>query len=420
VSIWDTFSRVPGAIVGGDTGDVACDQYHRYAEDVELMAELGIGAYRFSIAWPRIQPAGAGRPNGAGVDHYRRLVESLLAKDIVPIPTLFHWDLPQALEDAGGWPARDTASRFGDYAEIVATAVGDLVPLWLTVNEPAVAAWLGYGSGAHAPGRTDEAAASAAAHHLLLAHGHGVAALRAASSGRVGIPLNLFPCHPATDAAADAAAADLADLHLNRRYLDPIFGRGYPSALLEADASLREAVRDGDLTSIAAPIDVLGVNYYTEKTIAAARPSSAVAPDLPRSIGVAEVPVAEGAVTALGWAVRPGGLTDILERVHRDYAPPSIIVSENGAAFEDEVGEDGLIHDEGRVAYLRDHVAAVRAAADADVPVEGYLVWSLLDNFEWAHGYRGRFGIVHVDVATQVRTPKDSARWYRDHIAGAT
>ena len=360
-----------------------------------------------------------GRPNGTGLDHYRRLVESLLAKGIVPIPTLFHWDLPQALEDAGGWPARDTASRFGDYAEIVATALGDLVPLWLTVNEPAVAAWLGYGSGVHAPGRTDEAAASAAAHHLLLAHGHGVAALRAASSGRVGIPLNLFPCHPATDAAADLAAADQADLHLNRRYLDPIFGRGYPSALLEADASLRDAVRDGDCVDRRADRRARRELLHGEDDRRCATVITGP-PDLPRSVGVAEVPASEAAVTALGWAVRPGGLTDTLERVHRDYAPPSIIVSENGAAFEDEVAEDGLIHDEGRVAYLREHVAAVRAAADAGVPVEGYLVWSLLDNFEWAHGYRGRFGIVHVDVATQVRTPKDSARWYRDHIAGAT
>jgi beta-glucosidase len=385
-------------------------------EDADLLRELGIAAYRFSVSWPRIQPDGRGRANQAGLDHYRRLVDALRERDIAPVLTLFHWDLPQALEDAGGWPSRDTAKRFADYAALVADALADEVEIWLTVNEPAVAAWLGYATGVHAPGRRDEDAAWAATHHLLLAHGHAIRAIRAASASPAGIALNLFPCEPASERPVDVRAAELADEHLNRLFLDPVFGRGYPESVLVRSRALQAAIRDGDLDVIGAPLDVLGVNYYTVKRLAAA-PAGAPSPELPASLGVGEVP-ADGPTTATGWAVRPDGLTTILERVARDHAPTSIVITENGAAFDDAIAPDGWIHDEDRIAYLRDHVTALRTAVERGVPVDGYLVWSLLDNFEWAEGYGTRFGIVHVDFATQRRTPKDSARWYRDLIAG--
>jgi beta-glucosidase len=409
-SIWDTFCRRPGAIRDGSTGDVACDQYHRYQHDIALMSDLGIGAYRFSVAWPRVQPEGRGPAEQRGLDHYRRLVDALLGHGITPLPTLFHWDLPQALEDAGGWPARQTADRFADYASIVGEALGDVVPTWITINEPMVAAWLGYATGVHAPGRQDEHAALAATHHLLLAHGRAVRAIRSVAPGSVGVALNLYPCRAASASPEDERAADLADQQLNRLYLDPIFGRGYPPSPLEG-APVR-FMRDGDLDEIAAPIDFLGVNYYSVHTVSGRPPESPLPSELPPSLDAWVVTPPGADVTMLGWPIEPDGLTEMLLRVHREYAPDRLYVTENGAAFRDPPPVDGTIHDAPRIAFLRAHVDAMRAALDAGVPLAGYLVWSLLDNFEWAEGYEPRFGLVHVDFETQARTPKDSARWY--------
>jgi beta-glucosidase len=409
---------MPGRVRDGDTGDVACDQYHRYEEDVALMAELGVGAYRFSVAWPRIQPEGRGAPNQRGLDHYRRLVDSLNRRGITPLPTLYHWDLPQALEDEGGWVNRDTATRFAEYAAIVHRSLRGEVPSWITLNEPWVAAWLGYGTGIHAPGRTDDAIALAASHHLLLAHGLAREAM--GGDGEIGIALNLQPARPATEDPRDARAARLADLHMNRLFLDPLFGRGYPAELGEhyRPVSDMRFVRDGDLEVIAGPLDFLGVNYYRRHTVTAEARSESGANELPGSFGAWSVLPAGAEVTAMGWPVEPEGLADLLIELYRDYGPARIVVTENGAAFDDEPAPDGVVHDARRIAFLRDHTAAARAALEAGVPLAGFLVWSLLDNFEWAEGYSKRFGIVHVDFATQVRTPKESARWYGRLVRG--
>jgi beta-glucosidase len=415
-SIWDTFSATPGAIFGGHTGRVACDQYHRYEQDADLMAELGIGAYRFSVSWPRIQPDGRGRPNPLGLDHYRRLVDALNRRGIAPVLTLFHWDLPQALQDAGGWPNRDTAKRFADYADLVHQALAGEVPYWITLNEPWVAAWLGYGAGVHAPGIRDDALALAASHHLLLAHG---LACQAIGEDQVGIALNVQPTVPASDDPGDVEAARLADLHMNVQYLDPVFGRGHPKELLARydDVTDLAFVHDGDERTIAAPLGFLGVNYYTRHTVAAA-PAGGVADDLPGSLGVWSIVPPGTDVTAMGWPIEPEALTEVLLRIRRDYGPDSILITENGAAFDDVVGPDGAVHDAERIAYLREHVTAARRALEEGVPLGGFFVWSLLDNFEWAHGYSKRFGIVSVDFETQRRTPKDSARWY-GRLAGS-
>jgi beta-glucosidase len=415
-SIWDTFCGMPGRIRHGDTGDVACDQYHRYEEDVALMADLGVEAYRFSVAWPRIQPEGRGAPNQPGLDHYRRLVEALNTRGITPLPTLYHWDLPQALEDEGGWGNRDTALRFAEYAAMVRSSLAGTVPTWITLNEPWVVAWLGYGTGIHAPGRTDDALALSASHHLLLAHG---LARDAMGDGRdVGIALNLQPARPATGDPRDVGAARLADLHMNRLFLDPLFGRGYPAQLVEhyRPVSDMRFVRDGDLEVIAGPLGFLGVNYYRRHTVTAEVSSQPGADELPGSLGAWSVLLAGVELTAMGWPVEPQGLTDLLIELHGDYGPARIVVTENGAAFDDESGPDGVVHDPRRIGFLRDHIAAARAALEAGVPLAGFLVWSLLDNFEWAEGYSKRFGLVHVDFATQVRTPKESAAWYAEVI----
>ena len=414
-SIWDTFCRTPGRIRGGDTGDAACDQYHRYPQDVALMAELGIRAYRFSVAWPRIQPEGSGAPNQEGLDHYRRLVDTLNTHGIAPVLTLYHWDLPQALEDAGGWPNRDTAMRFADYAGIVHQALAGEVELWITLNEPWCSAWLGYGSDIHAPGRDDPALAWAATHHLLL--GHGLAMQAMSGAGEVGIALNLQPTRPGTEDPADVRAARLADLQMNAMYLDPLFGRGYPAELVEhyGRAADPAFVREGDLETIAAPIDFVGVNYYRRFTIVAS--PSAGAEELPGSVGAWSVIPPGVAVTGMGWPIEPDGLTEVLTRVHRDSAASRVYVTETGAAFDDEVDAAGEVRDDRRIAYLRDHAAQAHAALESGVPLQGFFVWSLLDNFEWAEGYSKRFGLVHVDFASQRRTPRASARWYRDAIA---
>jgi beta-glucosidase len=380
------------------------------------MAELGVGAYRFSVAWPRIQPDGRGEPNQRGLDHYRHLVDALNRRGIVPVPTLYHWDLPQTLEDAGGWPARDTAARFAEYARIVHGALAGEAPYWITINEPWCAAWLGYGSGVHAPGLSDDALALAASHHLLLADGWAREAM--AGPEHVGIALNPQPARPASDDPEDVRVARLADLNMNALYLDPLFGRGYPRELIEHYRGVSDFgfVKEGDLESIARPLDLLGVNYYRIHTITATPRPGQRAGELPGSLGAWSFPPAGVPVTSMDWPIEPEGLTELLVRLHRDYGPRRVMVTENGAAFEDEIGPDGSIHDPERISYLRGHLAAAQQALSAGVPLEGFFVWSLLDNFEWAEGTSRRFGLVHVDFATQVRTPKSSALWFRDLI----
>jgi beta-glucosidase len=415
ISIWDTFCAIPGRVRGGDSGADACDQYHRYPQDVALMASLGARAYRFSVAWPRIQPEGRGPANTRGLDHYRRLVDELHAAGIEPVLTLYHWDLPQTLEDAGGWPARDTAYRFAEYAAQVHEAIGDRVRYWATLNEPWVAAWLGYDAGVHAPGRTERSAAVAATHHLLLAHGLA----RDAVAAPVGITLNLEPHRPATADPEDAQLATLADLHMNALFLDPLFGRGYPPALVERFPALAspELVRDGDLETVHGPLAFLGVNYYRPQTIAGSPERKERPLAVPGGLGWSVVPHGS-TVTAMGWPIEPGGLTEILVRVHRDYAPTAVFLTENGAAFDDPVAQGGRIDDAPRIAYLRDHVEAAGRALAEGVPLIGYLVWTLLDNFEWAEGYGRRFGLIGVDRHTQARTPKASATWFRALATG--
>ncbi|WP_127573026.1 GH1 family beta-glucosidase [Georgenia faecalis] len=431
-SIWDTFSHTPGKVLAGDTGDVADDHYHRYAEDVALMKELALQTYRFSIAWPRITPDvtadALGPVNEAGVDFYSRLVDELLAAGITPAVTLYHWDLPQALEDAGGWTARSTAERFAEYAAVVAERLGDRITTFITLNEPWCSAYLGYGSGVHAPGRTDPAATLAAVHHLNLAHGLAASAIRAVRpDAAIGLTLNLAWVRPASDSAADAAAAQRIDGLQNRVFLDPVLTGTYPDDVLEATASVTDwsFVRDGDLALIHTPLDVLGINYYSptlvraydgvgEREEADGHGDSAASP-WPACEDI-EFPAQPGPYTDMGWSIDPRGLTELLLRMHREHPGLDLMVTENGAAFPDAVGPDGQVTDDDRIAYLRDHVAAVGDAIAAGAPVRGYFVWSLLDNFEWGYGYSKRFGIVHVDYATQQRTPKASARWYAGTI----
>jgi beta-glucosidase len=405
-SVWDRFCATPGKVRGGDTGEVACDFYHRYRDDVKLMKELGLDAFRFSIAWSRVLPDGRGAVNQAGLDFYDRLVDELLANGIEPFATLFHWDTPQALEDQGGWPARATAEAFVEYADAVASRLGDRVRHWITHNEPWVHAWIGYAWGQHAPGRRSEADAVAAAHHLLLSHGWAVEAIRrAAPEARVGITLNLAHAYPANDTPEDEAAAWRVDGEGNRWFLDPLFRGSYPADLLERNELVAPVLQDGDLDTISAPIDFLGVNNYFRFIVAA----GVDGPQMARN------PEAEH--TDMDWEVYPDGLHRLLVRVAKDYSPPAIYITENGAAFGDVRVHDGHVHDVERTSYLETYIGAVgRAIADGS-PVKGYFVWSLLDNFEWAMGYSKRFGIVYIDYPTLERVPKDSFYWYRDLIA---
>jgi beta-glucosidase len=421
VSIWDTFARAPGRVRNGDTGDMAADHYRRWRDDIELMRSLGLNAYRFSIAWPRVQPAGTGPPNPQGLDFYSELVDSLLEAGIEPFVTLYHWDLPQALEDAGGWPARETAERFAEYAAVVFGALGDRVRNWATLNEPWCSAFLGYGSGIHAPGIRDGRRAVAAVHHLLLAHGLAVEAMRGAArpEARLGIVLNLEPRRPASDDPADLAAAQLADGMLNRIFLDPLFKGRYPDDVLEhlEPRVGLEHLREGDAAAIAAPIDLLGVNYYRPLTVSARGTEGGNGQvDWP---GEDEIAVAATGppITAMGWPVDASGLEELLLRLRDEYTSLPLYVTENGAAYDDQPNGDGFVEDVNRVEYLATHLRAAHRALEAGVNLRGYFVWSLLDNFEWAEGYGRRFGIVYVDYETQRRTPKRSALWYSTVIA---
>jgi beta-glucosidase len=420
-SIWDTFSHTPGKVYRGDTGDIACDHYHRLEEDLDLMADLGLRAYRFSVAWPRVQPEGSGAANQKGLDFYRRLVEGLRERSIEPMLTLYHWDLPQALEDRRGWTARETSERFAEYAGIVYDALADSVSFWITLNEPWVSAWNGYGKGVHAPGVKDTSKALTATHHLLL--GHGLALQRMRSAGpednRLGITLNLSAVRPATGDGADIEAARRVDGNANRLYLDPLFRGTYPEDMLGHYASVSDFsfVRDGDLGKISQPIDFLGVNYYFRNTVSAGRGESDLKTAERFSDLNATTVLPEGVeTTAMGWPVEPDGLTELLVRLHEEYTECPIYITENGRAVYDYVDPEGGVDDEERVAFLDDHFRAAHDAIEQGVKLRGYMVWSLLDNFEWAEGYSKRFGIVFVDYGTQRRIPKTSARWYKGVI----
>ncbi|MFI7076853.1 GH1 family beta-glucosidase [Micromonospora sp. NPDC049903] len=420
-SIWDTFSRTPGKVHAGHTGDVACDHYHRYADDVAMMAELGLQAYRFSVSWPRIQPDGSGPVNPRGLDFYDRLTDALLGRGIDPIVTLYHWDLPQTLQDRGGWTDRDTAEHFATYASAVHTRLGDRIDTWTTLNEPWCSAYLGYGNGVHAPGVQDAGAAFSAVHHLLLAHGLAAQALRSGGAARVGITLNPADVQPAdADSAADAAAVRLVDGLHNRIFLDPLLVGGYPDDVREHVARLVEPtfVRDGDEKIIAAPIDLLGINYYSPTYVAGRPDGGGGGGAYPGTEGAVEFLPAVGPLTDMGWMIEPAGLTRLLERIAADYPGVPLLITENGAAFPDKTADPSSpLQDSDRIAYLDGHLRAAHEAIARGVDLRGYLVWSLLDNFEWAEGYRKRFGIVHVDYLTQRRTPKSSARWYQEVIS---
>ncbi|MFN8662584.1 MAG: GH1 family beta-glucosidase [Thermomicrobiales bacterium] len=406
-SIWDTFSATAGKTRHGATGAVAADHFHRVSDDVALMRDLGLRAYRFSIAWPRIFPAGAERPNLEGIDFYRRLVDELTRAGIAPQATLYNWDLPQALQDRGGWLNRDTASRFGEYAFTVASALGDGVHTWTTISEPATAAFLGHWSGEHAPGIRDLRAGLQAAHNLLLAHGEGLSALRSEMrpGEEAGITLNLVPAFPAGDSNADLEAADRYDGFQNRWFLNALFRGTYPDDIARLYGDAMPEIGESDLSLISQPIDFLGVDYFS-RAVVAYDPAS---PPLQ-----ARIVLPPGSrVTGTGREIYPQGLYDILIRVHQDYAPRKILVTENGAAFPDVLTE-GRVEDPAREAFLHDHILEVHRALQDGVPVAGYSVWSLLDNFEWHHGYDTRFGLIYVDYPTQERIIKRSGRWYAE------
>jgi beta-glucosidase len=411
-SIWDTFVHQRGHVRTGETGDTATDHYHRLAEDIALMSAIGLKAYRFSIAWTRIVPEGSGAINPAGLDFYDRLVDGLLAKGITPYPTLFHYDLPQPLQDQGGWPNRDTAKHFGDYARVLGERLGDRVDHWITHNEPWVTAFLGHLTGEHAPGKRNPFATVAATHHVLLSHGYAVQALRAAARRplQVGIALNLSPAYPATDSANDLKAVQFTDGFINRIILDPILKGRYPEDFTSGwlwrwlerglGRQPRNLIQADDLKLISTPLEWVGVNYY----------SRGVVRYLPVIQSMQIRP--QGSEYSEMWEIYPPGLYDLLTRLQADYGHANWVVSENGVPVPDVVASDGGVHDDQRIRYLRAHIAEVRRAMAAGVHVTGYFVWSLLDNFEWIHGYTKRFGLVHVNFETKQRILKDSGKWY--------
>jgi beta-glucosidase len=403
-SIWDTFSHQPGAVLRGDNGDIACDHYHRWEQDLDLLSDLGVGSYRFSVAWPRVIPTGTGSVNRAGLDFYDRLVDGLLARGISPMVTLYHWDLPQALQDRGGWAARDTTDHFADYARVVHGRLGDRVDHWLTLNEPYCTAFVGHLEGRHAPGIRDEAVAVKVLHHLLLAHGKAVQTLKAEGvSGEVGITCNLTSPHPASSKPEDVEAWRRLDLYENRMFLDPLFRGEYPEDALEYYRGVTDFdfVADGDLATISTPIDYFGINYY-ERHLVAADPADPVR-------GWRRV--ADPDPTIVGIGVRPEGLHEILTRVATDYTELPLIVTETGLALHDYVDPAGGVRDAERIDFYESHLRAAHQAIDDGVNLVGFYPWSLMDNFEWAWGYAYRFGMYYVDYGTQARIPKDSARW---------
>ena len=411
-SIWDRFCRIAGKVDNGESGDVACDHYHRYPEDVALMAELGVDAYRFSLAWPRLFPDGR-RFNPKGLDFYERLVDLLLDRGITPAVTLYHWDLPQALQDEGGWTNRDTAYRFVEYATAAFDGLRDRVGMWITHNEPWMASFISHLRGVHAPGLTDLQAALRAAHHILISHGQAVRACRSVGLGApIGITLNLFATYPASDTPEDRAAAEASNGYTNGWFLDPIFRAAYPADTIgrfERAGAKMDFVADGDMAAISAPIDFLGVNYYSPRRVSAAD----------EEFGWRVQPAQESGapLTAIDGEIYPQGLTDLLVGLRRNYGSVPLYVTENGMALHDEVDADGRVHDGARIRFLERHFEAARAAIEQDVDLRGFFVWSLLDNFEWAMGYAPRFGVVYVDFETQQRIPKDSFYFYRDWIA---
>jgi len=398
-SIWDRFCARPGAISDGSSGEIACDHYHRYDEDIALMQRLNLNAYRFSVAWPRIFPEGRGKLNPLGLDFYDRLVDSLLAHGLRPLPTLYHWDLPQALEDQGGWPVRATAEAFADYAEVVAARLSDRVGNWMTINEPFVVANHGYLTGEHAPGRTSLRDSLAASHHVLVAHGLAMERIRSVvRDANVGIVLNFTPVTPVGDSPAALDRQQIVNDIENRWYVDPIGGHGYPQYTVDRLAWDRSEVHSGDMELIAQPIDTLGVNFYSRKFVGALE---------------GEQP-GRGDETAMGWEIYPTALGDLLRRLHTTHGFPRYLITENGAAMPDADRVDGRVIDHDRLEYIAAHLGQVHQAMEDGVPVEGYFAWSLLDNFEWAHGYGPKFGLIEVDMITQRRTPKRSALWYAE------
>ena len=427
-SIWDTFSATPGKTLDGHSGAVAADHYHRTAEDIALMKRLGLDAYRFSLAWPRIQPTGSGAFNPKGLDFYSKLIDDLLAADIQPVVTMYHWDLPQALEDAGGWPVRDTALRFADYADKIVETYADRVAVWTTLNEPWCSSYLGYGSGVHAPGRTDGAEALAAVHHLNLAHGFGGRAVRAhlGDAATLSLTLNLHVARPDDPSKPeDVDAARQIDALANRAFLNPVLDGYYPQDLLDDTAHVTDwsFVHEGDLEITHTGLDVLGVNFYSTQRV------RRVPPGVEKSmndghgksaasawVGADQVEFLPqpGPYTAMGWNIDPTGMHELLTGLSRTYPDLPLMVTENGAAFDDEVTPDGRVHDVDRVSYIHRHLDAVGQAMDDGADVRGYFVWSLMDNFEWAYGYHRRFGIVRIDYDTLERIWKDSAYWYRE------
>jgi beta-glucosidase len=403
-SIWDVFCRLPGATYKGETGEVACDHYHRYLEDVALMAELGLDAYRFSISWPRVIPAGTGPLNEAGLAFYDRLVDALLERGIRPFCTLYHWDLPQALQEQGGWASPDSPTWFAEYAALLASRLGDRVHDWITLNEPEVVAFAGNAYGGHPPAFRDWVLTLRVAHQLHLAHAAAATALRAERPGcDVGIALNLSPMHPASRSAEDLAASERLDGAHNRWFLDPVFGRGYPRDLVDWYGPLLPDTAVAEIAEVGDDLDFLGVNYYTRTVVQAGGEDA---------LRLTRVEPSDVETTEMGWEVYPDGFRELLLRLDRDYAPAQLYVTENGAAFDDEPDDDGSVEDEARTRYLAEHLAAAADVIEADVPLGGYFAWSLMDNFEWQHGTSKRFGLVRVDYETQRRTLKASGDWY--------
>ncbi len=419
-SMWDRFVAVPGATYQGQTGEIAADHYHRMGEDVALMAELNLSAYRFSLSWPRILPQGTGAVNERGLDFYDRLVDALLARGIRPLATLYHWDLPVALLDRGGWLVRDTPYAFADYAEVVVRRLGDRVDWWLTQNEPWCSAYLGYAEVIHAPGLRDNQLAVIAGHHVLLAHGLSVPRLRAHLSpqAQVGIALDFYPVYATDDRPENLLAIKHADTFRNRWFLDPLFRGRYPDDLFTDMRVAPPPIREDDFSIISVPIDFLGVNYYSRMLVRSRTETVALAEHTVPAASYEAVERIPGAsYTEMGWEIFPDGLANILTRIHREYAPKALVVTESGAAFDDHWDGTGNIHDQQRIDYLRAHIQTVAQVIRQGVPIKGYVVWSFLDNFEWSEGYRKRFGLVYVDYPTQRRIIKDSGRWYASFIA---